>query len=263
MRILLAEDNEVNQALAVALLTKRGHSISIANNGQEALQALDKETFDLVLMDVQMPVMSGFEATAAIRANENKTGLHIPIVAMTAHAMKGDRESCLKAGMDAYVSKPIKASELIEAIESVAGRLQAHTPALQAESLAPAPAKTPAPQAAPLIDGEALLATVDGDFGLLRTMVNLFLTDTPAQMQAIQAALEANNAGDLYRLAHALKGAVSNFSSEPVTQTALRLEMMGRELDLANAREAYQELEQMIGRLTPELSAFVETSLQV
>jgi two-component system sensor histidine kinase/response regulator len=117
LRILLAEDNAVNQRLAKRLLEKRGHSVMIAENGREALAALDKDNFDIVLMDVQMPEMGGLEATAAIRESEKVTGAHIPIVAMTARAMAGDREQCLAAGMDDYVSKPVQTNQLLEVIE--------------------------------------------------------------------------------------------------------------------------------------------------
>ena len=118
-RILLAEDNQVNQRLAIRLLEKRGCQVTLANNGREALAALKEQTFDFVLMDVQMPEMDGMEATAAIRERERATGSHIPIIAMTAHAMKGDRERCLEAGMDGYVSKPIQLPDLLEAIRTV------------------------------------------------------------------------------------------------------------------------------------------------
>ncbi|MGO9274727.1 MAG: response regulator, partial [Terriglobia bacterium] len=119
LRILLAEDNAVNQKLASRLLEKRGHTVAVASNGREALKVLEKQRFDLVLMDVSMPEMDGMEATRAIRAAEKTTGAHLPIIAMTAHAMKGDRERCLDAGMDGYVSKPVQAQELFEAAETV------------------------------------------------------------------------------------------------------------------------------------------------
>jgi len=118
LRVLLVEDNAVNQRLASRLLEKRGHSVVVAGNGLEALEALEKETFDLVLMDVQMPVMDGFEATAAIRKKEGGSGIRVPIVALTAHAMKGDREKCLAGGMDRYLTKPIRPQELDELLEN-------------------------------------------------------------------------------------------------------------------------------------------------
>ena len=119
MRILLAEDNAVNQKLATRMLEKRGHTVIVANNGKEALETLKKERFDLILMDVQMPEMDGFETTAAIRAHERGNGKHIPIVAMTALAIQGDKERCLEAGMDSYVSKPIKSNELYDVVENL------------------------------------------------------------------------------------------------------------------------------------------------
>jgi two-component system, sensor histidine kinase and response regulator len=123
LRVLLAEDNNVNQRLAVRLLEKRGHRVVVAGNGREALDALAKGKFDLVLMDVQMPEMDGLEATASIREKEKSSGLHQPIIALTAHAMKGDREKCLEAGMDGYLTKPIRPSELDEILEDYVTRL--------------------------------------------------------------------------------------------------------------------------------------------
>src|SRR5262249_49669619 len=123
--------NQVNQKLATRMLEKQGHTVAVANNGRVALQMLDQQPFDLVLMDVQMPEMGGFEATAAIRAKEPPGGRHLPIIAMTAHAMRGDRERCLEAGMDGYVSKPIRAQDLFDAIE--------HAAFDSSESRAPAP----------------------------------------------------------------------------------------------------------------------------
>jgi CheY-like chemotaxis protein len=115
----LAEDNLVNQTLAVRLLEKRGHRVQVAGDGREALEKLKKADFDLVLMDIQMPVMGGFEATSAVREMEKGTGKHIPIVALTAHAVNGDRESCLATGMDGYIAKPIRPEELFEQIETL------------------------------------------------------------------------------------------------------------------------------------------------
>jgi CheY-like chemotaxis protein len=119
LRILVAEDNAVNQKLALRLLEKQGHSVVVAGDGKQALILLEQQTFDLILMDVQMPNMDGFEAAAAIRANEKERD-HVPIVAVTAHAMKGDRERCLAAGMDAYISKPIRVAELNDVIQNLA-----------------------------------------------------------------------------------------------------------------------------------------------
>jgi CheY-like chemotaxis protein len=118
-RVLLVEDNVVNQTLALRLMEKRGYSVVVAGNGREAVEAFEKNRFDVVLMDIQMPEMDGFEATAAIRAKEKLTGRHVPIIAMTAHALIGDQERCISAGMDAYISKPIRTSEMFATIESM------------------------------------------------------------------------------------------------------------------------------------------------
>jgi two-component system sensor histidine kinase/response regulator len=135
LRVLLAEDNLVNQRLAVRLLEKRGHRVTVAGTGLEALLALEKESFDLVLMDVQMPEMDGLEATAAIREKEKGTGQHQAVVALTAHAMKGDREKCLAVGMDGYLTKPIRPPELDQLLEIYVTR-RMETPSV-AETVAP------------------------------------------------------------------------------------------------------------------------------
>jgi len=119
LKILLAEDNRVNQVLAVRLLEKRGHTVVLVENGKAVLEALRNDSFDLILMDVQMPELDGLQATARIREDEKTTGKHIPIVAMTAHAMVGDKQRCLQAGMDAYISKPLSVKELFATIEGL------------------------------------------------------------------------------------------------------------------------------------------------
>jgi CheY-like chemotaxis protein len=118
LRVLVAEDNQVNQRLAVRLLEKRGHTVTLACNGKEAVAATEKHPYDLVLMDLQMPEMDGFEATALLRGREKKSGAHLPVIALTAHALQGDRERCLEAGMDGYLTKPIRAQELDSVLAS-------------------------------------------------------------------------------------------------------------------------------------------------
>jgi CheY-like chemotaxis protein len=129
LRVLVAEDNLINQKLTVRFLEKKNHSVRVVANGAEALAAVREEPFDLILMDVQMPVMNGFDATAAIRAGEKQSAAHLPIIALTAHAMKGDRERCLQAGMDGYVSKPIQSQELWQVIDSVLAQTTTPLPA--------------------------------------------------------------------------------------------------------------------------------------
>jgi two-component system, sensor histidine kinase and response regulator len=133
LRILLAEDNEINQKLAVRLLEKRGHTVAVAHNGREAVEWVCREAFDVALMDVQMPDMDGFEATAEIREREKRTGQHLPIIAMTAYSMRGDRERCITAGMDSYVSKPIRQDELFREIYAWTQPLELDLPSTQIE----------------------------------------------------------------------------------------------------------------------------------
>ncbi len=251
LRILLAEDNRVNQEVAVTLLQRRGHSVVIANNGLEALSALENQTFDLVLMDVQMPEMGGFEATAAIRAKEAASGEHIPIVAMTARAMAGDREKCLEAGMDGYVSKPIKIKTLMQAIDA------AVPPAVETPA-SPPPSLNESPR---LIDREEMLAQWDGDVDLLSKTAALFLADIPNDLKALRTAVELQNAADLVNLSHALKGSLSNFLVQSIVDAAQRLETMGRQGDLSRAHEAFNDLHDMIHRLLPEVADLAGQSI--
>jgi PAS domain S-box-containing protein len=252
LHILLAEDNEVNQELAVTLLVKQGHSVVIANNGLQAVSALEKERFDLVLMDVQMPEMGGFEATGVIRKREQATGAHVPILAMTAHTMKGDRERCLAAGMDGYISKPINIKELTQAIETVASAAPFQTGNSDTDARA-----TSSLDSISSFNLEELMMHVDGDMDLLRSMVSVFVAQAPGDLLAMREAVESRNAANLKHLAHTFKGAVSNFSSPPAVDAALRLETMGREGDFNGAGAVLQELERAIARLTPDLIGLV------
>jgi signal transduction histidine kinase/DNA-binding response OmpR family regulator len=238
LKILLAEDNVVNQQLAVRLLEKRGHVVKVAANGNEALGLLTGSRFDLVLMDVQMPLMDGFQATAVIRKEEETTGKHLPIIAMTAHAMQGDRKRCLAAGMDGYVAKPIKADDLMEAIVSLS-----RPPEVAAVRTAAGP-----PQQEP-IDSAAALARVEGDVGLLKELVALFLKDLPRMLTNLREAVTAGDATAIERAAHQLKGSVGNFAAQPAFEAALKLEVLGRNATLSYAKPAYAELENEINRL--------------
>jgi two-component system, sensor histidine kinase and response regulator len=184
LRILLAEDNAVNQRLAVKLLEKRGHNVVVAGTGKQALAAWERDEFNLILMDVQMPEMDGFEVTNAIRLREASSDpqvavpAHIPIVAMTAHAMKGDRERCLAAGMDAYVSKPLQIQQLFAVIESVL------PPVAETDKRTPDQARAQTPQRSrsskTVFDRNLVMARVEGDGELLREIVGLFLGGNPA-----------------------------------------------------------------------------------
>jgi two-component system sensor histidine kinase/response regulator len=234
LKILVAEDNPVNQQLAVRLLQKRGHTVVVAQDGQEALVALARDRFDLILMDVQMPGMGGFEATTAIRERERETGGRIPIVAMTARAMKGDREACLAAGMDAYVAKPISPKVLFDQIEALTNRGTAD----------------PAERA---LDRADLLARFDGDHVLLGELATIFLEGYPARFAAVRTAAERRDTDALEAAAHSLKGSVANFGAQDAVEAAQRLESMGRRGDLSGVERAVRELEVRMTRLTGEL----------
>jgi PAS domain S-box-containing protein len=237
MRILLAEDNAVNQMLAVRLLEKRGHTVVVVANGKQAVAESESGRFDVVLMDVQMPLLNGFEATSAIRAREGAGGKHIPIIAMTAHAMKGDREKCLAAGMDAYVSKPVQAAEMFEAIASVI------------------PADMRVNEESAVWNRAKALAHVGGDGELLRELACLFMVECPDRMADVRAAVEQADAAKLRLAAHTLKGAVGNFAADAAREAAERLETMGRKADLTGASEAVVQLESELERLKPALAS--------
>jgi CheY-like chemotaxis protein len=257
-RVLLAEDGLVNQKVAVILLERRGHSVSIANTGEEVLQALERERFDLVLMDVQMPVMDGFEATSAIREREKSAGGHLPIIAMTAHAMKGDRERCLNAGMDGYLSKPFRPVELFRAVEQFKaqgkegqGGWGRHKPARRKGSKAE---KIPEAGLSAFNRAESL-HRVGGSVEILKELVALFSDECPKQMDRIEQAYREGDMLGLSRAAHALKSSVAIFASQRAHAAALRIEVMGREGDASDFPEAWEKLQQEVERLKEALAS--------
>jgi CheY-like chemotaxis protein len=247
LRVLLAEDGLVNQQVARQLLETRGHRVTVANNGQEAVDLVTRETFDLVLMDVNMPDMDGLEATAAIRQREQTTGRRVPIIAMTANAMKGDRERCLEAGMDGYLAKPIRAKDLYATVESISA-----TTATPTEE---APAVVDPSEG--VLDWEAAVQRVGGRTDLLRKMVKVFLQECGKLMPAIRRAIDEGDGPVLRRLAHSLKGSADTFAAQPAVAAALRLEMMGRNGDLTDAGEAFDILQRQIDRLGQALAGRV------
>jgi PAS domain S-box-containing protein len=244
LRILLAEDSTTNQLLAVRLLEKRGHSVEVANNGKEALAALKTSRFDLVLMDIQMPEMSGFEATATIRENERAGVTRIPIIAMTAHAMKGDRERCIDAGMDGYVSKPIRPQELFEEINR-----------LLPPSNNPSVTGAEPNDTNQVLDRTALFTQFGDDVDLLQGIVELFLQDAAILLFAIGDSIDKRDSRGLEYAAHKLKGSVANFHAQSVVEAAQRLELIGRSRDLSGAPLALTALQNEMRWLEPALIA--------
>ena len=255
LRILLVEDNEVNRNLVTRLLGKQGHNVVVARNGREAVAAVQHGpggVFDLILMDVQMPDMDGFETTAAIRARELLTGGRVPIIAVTAHAMKGDRERCLAAGMDGYLSKPIRVRELLDLLREY-GALPVQTsevshPREQEEW-------RQVGEESEQVDKCALLDRLDGDSQLLGELIEIYLSESPSLLAAAQRALQEKNGHDLARVAHTIKGAAGNFIAQATFETAERLEAFAQEGDFSRAQEAMSALEREMERLGRALIA--------
>jgi len=251
LHILLAEDNAVNQKLAIRLLEKRGHQVTLAANGRQALSALEKTSFDLVLMDVQMPEMDGLEATRLLREREQGTGKHQPVVAMTALVMKGDRERCIEAGMDGYLSKPIRPQELDEVLDSYVTRERVDF-AAESEAVA-----EPLESA---VCATELLERIDGDRAFLAELLALFRDDYPVQVRAAREAVKTGNAEALQRAGHALKGALANLAAPASSRLAGQLESMGRSGDIQFAAGKLADMEAELERVVEELESLcVET----
>jgi two-component system sensor histidine kinase/response regulator len=226
LRILLAEDNVVNQTVAVALLSRLGHVVTVAPHGQAAVDAYQRGSFDLILMDVQMPVLDGFDATRAIRRLEQTTRTHIPIVAMTARAMKGDRERCLDSGMDDYVTKPIQAKRVLEVIQ---------------RTLSPSPV-LPVGPAARVFDNAAALELVGGDEEALQQVKDLCIAETPLLLDEIERALTSAQTDALSAAAHTLRGMCLVFGPNEVVTIAGRIEELAQTRDLTAAAVEYEGL---------------------
>ena len=253
LHVLLAEDNAINQELARRVLEKAGHAVTVVENGRDALAALDGGIFDVVLMDVQMPEMDGLEAAAAIRGGEEGTGRHVPIVAMTAHALQGDRETCLAAGMDAYISKPVDQAELLRVLRSMAsggGEPVGESTAGQSETGRPAPKS--------VFDREQAMARMAGDEGIMAELAGMFLTQYRESLAGIRQAIADGESKQLERLAHGLKGVLSIFAASRGAEAALALEEMGRRGDLSEAESAFAELERQVLCLLPLIAELKE-----
>lgn len=248
VRILLAEDNPVNQKVAVAMLERMGCAVQVAENGEEAVRLATEKEFDLILMDVQMPVMDGLEATRTIR----ERGLASPtcrIVGLSAHAGVEQRAACLTAGMDDYLSKPVRSQELKTVIEAVAGAMR------QSDGAGNTPAGGP-----PVIDWGRAMETVGGDRRLLGEIIEVFLDDCPRQVLALDAAIAAGDAATLRRLTHSLRGSLSYLGAEAASATIAELEQIAMSGQLEGGENLQKRLVSQIGQLTSELHAFKTSS---
>lgn len=278
LRLLLAEDNPINQKLAVVLLQKAGYSVDAVENGAQALEKVQANPYSVVLMDVQMPEMDGLEATRRIRELEEGTGQHIPIIAMTAHAMQGDRERCLEAGMDDYVSKPLEPKVLFNALDrwtqadhEIVEEVQDYSSSadvfsadlddgLFGESIPSAPPEAEVPDSVVSyedvvpVNFDAVLDRFDGDRDFMMEMFKEYKDHLPGRLGEIHAALQDGDANRLTRLAHNLKGISLNFSADAVADIARKLEEIGKRDDLAGAAALVAQLDTEVHRLQDHLS---------
>ena len=246
LRILLVEDNAVNQLVALRLLEKYGHTVGVAANGKKALEELEKESYDLILMDVQMPEMNGWEATQAIREKEKSTGGHIPIVAMTAHAMKGDEERCLASGMDAYLTKPIRTQELLAVLDGIGS--QKAGPRIPLDP----PSKKSTTDA---IDLEATLERLDGDRSLFQELTQVFKDDCPRIVERMRRAIVVHDAKSLEGCAHTLKGSSANLGALAVSQAAGEIERLARTGSVESTSVEFRVLQEELERAFSELES--------
>jgi CheY-like chemotaxis protein/HPt (histidine-containing phosphotransfer) domain-containing protein len=236
-RVLLVEDSVPNQKVAIAMLQSQGHTVVVAKDGQEALGLFAAQEFDAILMDVQMPDMDGFACTAAIRSAEAHTGAHIPIIAMTAHALVGDREKCLAAGMDDYVSKPIRREELFRALAS-----------------AVAPTRGP-------VDFANMLSQLAGDRAALREVVTAYVTETRENLERLPALIASGSWHEVRRLAHTTKGAMRAFGAAEAQALAESLEQLAEMDDRSSAAELFSRMKSAVEAAVAVLARFSETGV--
>ncbi len=256
LQILLAEDSYANQKLAVGLLEKWGHDITVANNGREALAAFESRPFDLILMDVQMPEMDGFEATAGIRLREEQSPEteRIPIVAMTAHAMKGDRDKCLAAGMDGYVAKPIRIPLLYKAIAEFFPEDAGNNVGIETHS---APGNGEDGRQHCCVDWTAALKAVQGDHDLLRDVASASLEECRTLLPQLERALQDQDSGTARRAAHTIKGLFRMFPYAPASQLALQIENSAEAGNLTGLESACASLRQEMQTVGAEIDEFL------
>ncbi|MEZ6145533.1 MAG: response regulator [Planctomycetaceae bacterium] len=248
LKILLAEDSLANQKLALGLLAKHDHHVTVAADGVAALDHWKSQHFDLILMDVQMPHMDGLEATRLIRKREEASRRHIPIIAMTAHAMRGDQELCLDSGMDAYVAKPIRPHDLFTAIDRFADEILLNRPT-------PPPPSEPAMTTTKEIDWASALEVVQQDKDLLIEVVDAVLEEVPQLMSTLHQAIKAQDTQTVQRMAHTVKGNMRTFQTQSGIQVAEQLEREARQGSLENAEGLAEELSEKVEAFVAELRA--------
>jgi signal transduction histidine kinase/CheY-like chemotaxis protein len=254
LRVLLAEDNQVNQKLASTMLQKRGHQVTLANDGAEALELLKRNSFDVVLMDVHMPRMGGFEATSAIRAEERQRGdiTHLPIIALTALAMSGDREACLRSGMDAYVAKPISPADLFGTLERLFPNRSGNAGAARSATAPSARASVA------VVDVARLESNLENDAEMIHSIVEAFLRDHPQREREMAEALAHRDSPTLARSAHTVKGLLLTLGAAPAADVALRLEILARCGNLPDSGAVLEELRRELTRTAAALRELLD-----
>ncbi|MEA2762050.1 MAG: hypothetical protein QOD47_1334 [Gemmatimonadaceae bacterium] len=263
LRVLVAEDNAVNQKLAWSILDRAGHDVVLVANGREAVDAMSRERFDVVLMDVQMPVMGGLEATRRIRELESASARRTPIIAVTARAMKGDREACIEAGMDGFVPKPIQAARLLEALELLVSGSpikSVNRSASRSEADAPASQRNGDVQRSESLDEAALMVLVGGNRELAGQLAVLFLDDLEPRMKEINSAVMERDADRLRAGAHALRGSAGTMMAKSVSAAAAALETIGGSGVLDGAQRALEELHVALADLRPRLVVLADAA---
>jgi signal transduction histidine kinase/DNA-binding response OmpR family regulator len=253
LRILVAEDNVVNRAVATGILEKEGHVLVHAATGREAVEASGIGFFDLILMDVQMPEMDGFEATRRIRESEETTGRHTTIVAMTAHAMAGDRERCLAAGMDDYISKPLRKEDLFRVVDGV------DVAANEDETNSPIPTFPRFASQDVLIDIDQLRDVTDNEPDRMRRLIDIYLTQATPMLDELNAAIQINSSGEVGRLAHKLVGSSISCGVQAFTQPLRELERLSREGDLSEANALFNDVRQGFPRVQNAFEQFLQS----
>lgn len=245
--VLVAEDNAVNARLLSALLERAGHRVTVVGDGRAALDALGARRFDLALVDLQMPEVDGMGVAWELRRQEKRTGGYVPLVAVTAHAMKGDRERCLRAGFDGYLTKPIRVDDLHHVLESIVPASWGEVPVPSSDDRG--------------FDREQLLARTGHDVALAGELASIFLDEVPPWIEELHEALASADASRLQRVAHTIKGAAANFGATRAADLAIALERMGRDADLRDGAGAVDALTAELARLEPKLRRFVDKTL--
>jgi CheY-like chemotaxis protein len=246
---MLAEDVPANQQVVATMLKKRGHAVTVADNGREAVELFKRQEFDVVLMDVQMPILDGYQATAAIREIEKQSSKSTPIIAMTAHAMRGDREKCLEAGMDAYIAKPLDAKQLFDLIESIVDdRSVVHEAPTEAP---PAPSNDRI-----VIDYAGAMQRLGQDADLYREFIGFYEEDSKTLLEQIEDAVRATDAHSLQHAAHSLKGLAGNLSAIGVVDAAFTLEKSGKSGSFDEVPAQVAALRDAVARLDAALEEY-------